>query len=75
MRRTPYSPFVLKAMAPLPWKVGRGVVVAGVGEVRRVILEYPSDFVGYRVYAAVRFGSIAVDRDRARSSACTGWVA
>ena len=22
--RTPYSPFVLKAMAPLPWKAGRG---------------------------------------------------
>jgi len=23
MSRTPYSPFVLKAMAPLPWKVVR----------------------------------------------------
>jgi hypothetical protein len=24
MRRTPYSPFVEKAMAPLPWYAGRG---------------------------------------------------
>ncbi|MEY2434263.1 MAG: hypothetical protein QOC92_3988, partial [Acidimicrobiaceae bacterium] len=29
IRRTPYSPFVLKAMAPLPWKEGR--CVWGVG--------------------------------------------
>jgi hypothetical protein len=29
MRRTPYSPFVEKAMAPLPWKGVR--VVGGVG--------------------------------------------
>jgi hypothetical protein len=32
MSRTPYSPFVEKATAPLPWKLGRGV--AGVGVVR-----------------------------------------
>jgi hypothetical protein len=33
MRRTPYSPFVLKAMAPLPWKAGRAVAVGGVSGV------------------------------------------
>ena len=35
MSRTPYSPFVLKDTAPLPWNdgraVGRGEVLAGVG--------------------------------------------
>jgi hypothetical protein len=30
MSRTPYSPFVLKETAPLPWKAGR---VLGVGVV------------------------------------------
>ena len=35
MSRTPYSPLVLKAMAPLPWydgrAVGKGAMMAGVG--------------------------------------------
>jgi hypothetical protein len=29
MRRTPYSPFVLKATAPEPWKLGLGTVWSG----------------------------------------------
>ena len=30
MSRTPYSPFVLKATAPEPWKVGRRAAAIGV---------------------------------------------
>ena len=47
IRRTPYSPFVLKAMAPLPWNVRRGASWRswrGQGSP-----SYPSDFVGYSV--------------------------
>jgi hypothetical protein len=29
MSRTPYSPFVLNAIAPEPWKAGRWVLEAG----------------------------------------------
>jgi len=60
MRRTPYSPFVLKAMAPLPWKVARDVAGAiGVLEVRRGALEYPSVFVGYQLTRTLRAGQSA----------------
>jgi hypothetical protein len=40
MSRTPYSPFVEKETAPLPWKVGRLVVCV------RERSSIPSDFVG-----------------------------
>jgi hypothetical protein len=36
MRRTPYSPFVLKETAPDPWKAGRVGVVDGAGRIRGV---------------------------------------
>jgi len=41
MSRTPYSPFVEKATAPEPWKLG--LVLAGCV---RVVPSIPSDFVG-----------------------------
>src|SRR5438309_6120906 len=44
MSRTPYSPFVLKAMAPEPWNAGRAAAV-GISCVRGGS-SIPSDFVG-----------------------------
>jgi hypothetical protein len=37
MSRTPYSPFVLKATAPVPWKAGRVVRVVVLGRLRRQV--------------------------------------
>jgi hypothetical protein len=53
MSRTPYSPFVLNATAPLPWKLGRVAVAvivgSGTGGVLRRSTSIPSDFVGIEV--------------------------
>jgi hypothetical protein len=52
MSRTPYSPFVLNATAPEPWKAGRGAI-GGVGALAGVTSccvrgasSIPSDLVG-----------------------------
>jgi hypothetical protein len=52
MRRAPYSPFVEKETAPVPWYCGREMLGLTVGIVladRVVGPRYPSDFVGYGV--------------------------
>jgi hypothetical protein len=59
MSRTPYSPFVLKETAPLPWKLGR-VVGGGVVAWLSGRPSIPSDFVGIECRAKPEEGSTRV---------------
>jgi hypothetical protein len=59
MSRTPYSPFVLKETAPLPWNAGRvlgGGVVAWLSGGSSI----PSEFVGIECRAKPDRGSTRV---------------